>query len=123
MVKIPIPNTIDNQLDPSYRYQREKLSISKQGQYYILDNIDTIIKQINSYSNSIEKIKSYLSNKLNQSIIIDKKTGLLKVKSIPIDIDDYIENYIKEYIICDTCNKPELNENNICNCCGNIKNL
>lgn len=119
MVKIPIPNTIDNQLDPSYRYQRDKVVILKQGQYYILDNIDIIVKQIKT---SIENIKSYLSKKLKQPIIIDKKTGVMKIKSIQVDIEEYLEEYIKEYIICDTCNKPELN-NNICECCGNIKIL
>jgi translation initiation factor 2 beta subunit (eIF-2beta)/eIF-5 len=114
-MKVPIPNTINNQLDPSYRYTRDSLTIVKQGQFYVLDNIGIISKQLKV---SISDISKYLTTKLNQPVLLDKKNNTLKIKTLPTDFEQYFEEFIKKFIICNNCNKPELNSNKICDCCG-----
>jgi translation initiation factor 2 subunit 2 len=113
-MKIPIPNTKENQFDPSYRYQRDAIRITKSGQQYVLENIVDISNQLHV---SVDSIKKFLQNKLNQPIILDKKTNQLKIKSITLPLENYIEEFIKLYVLCKKCNKPEL-DNKTCKCCG-----
>jgi translation initiation factor 2 subunit 2 len=113
-MKIPIPNTEENLTDPSYRYQRDVVKINKSGQQYVLENIVEIASQLHV---SVDSIKKFLQNKLNQPVILDKKTNQLKIKSITSSLENYIEEYIKLYVLCKKCNKPEL-DNKKCKCCG-----
>lgn len=113
-MRIPIPNTLENQLDPSYRYMRDSLCIVKQGQFYVLTNINIISTQIKI---PIEKIKNYFTTKLNQPILLDKKTGLLKIKSLPENFNILFDEFINLTIVCNNCNKPEIH-NNLCESCG-----
>lgn len=118
-MKVPIPNTVENQLDPSYRYLRDELVIVKQGQFYVLTNIDVISTQIKI---SIDKIKNYFTSKLNQPIILDKKTNQLKIKNIPTDFNILFDEFINYTVVCNNCNKPEV-INNCCESCGFASNL
>jgi translation initiation factor 2 beta subunit (eIF-2beta)/eIF-5 len=115
-MKVPIPNTPENQFDPSYRYMRDSLKISKQSNSFVIENMDQIAKQLHV---SVNEIRQYLLTKLNQPIVVDKKSGHLKIKSLPIDFESMFESFILKHVICQTCNKPELNQTNrICDSCG-----
>jgi translation initiation factor 2 beta subunit (eIF-2beta)/eIF-5 len=46
MPRIPIPNNEKTIMDPNYRYKRDKLIISKSGEYSVMDNLDQICKQL-----------------------------------------------------------------------------
>jgi translation initiation factor 2 beta subunit (eIF-2beta)/eIF-5 len=114
-MQIPIPNTCQNQFDPSYRYMRDSLKISKQGQFYVFENIEQVGEQLNV---TIDKIKSYLTSKLGQPIIVDKKTKMMKIKNLPSNFEECFESFIETYVICKDCKKPELDDKRVCKCCG-----
>jgi len=120
MQKIPIPNNAHTAMDISYRYIRDKLDISKAGEYYIINNLDTICKDINVEESDII---SFIPKHLNQAVKkISGKVGL-KVMSEEI-LEDMLETYIVKHIICSKCSYPEIemnktNENYmICKSCG-----
>jgi translation initiation factor 2 beta subunit (eIF-2beta)/eIF-5 len=114
-MKIPIPNTAENRLDPSYRYMRDSLKISKQGQFHILENIEQIATQLHV---EIDSIKTFFNSSLGQPVIMDKKTKSLKLKSLPFNIEETFESFIESFVICKGCKKPELDNKRTCKCCG-----
>ena len=116
MAHIPIPNNSTTQMDPFYRYKRNKLDIKKEGEFFVIKNINIIAPQI--YSNVNDIIK-YFSKFMGQKIIQDKITKHYKYKdaSNSINCDNILEEYIKHFVICKKCNIPEY-YNNKCNACG-----
>lgn len=120
MQKIPIPNNQKTIMDPTYRYKRDKLIISKSGQYSVMDNLDQICRQL-----MIDKsdIISFIPKHLKQSVkIIENKVGT-KVNS-DSSLEDMLESYIIKNVICTNCSLPEIDMNKcskrhmICNSCG-----
>ena len=118
MSKIPIPNNKNTQIDPTYRYMRNQIQISKSGQFIILDNIDQICKQLKvNKSVLVDWIPKYLGQSIK--IINDK----IAIKSKTIDeLELMIECFILKYICCKKCLLPEIIiDKNICNSCGMIQ--
>jgi len=123
MPRIPIPNNEKTIMDPNYRYQRDKLIISKLGEYSVMDNLDQICNQL-----MIDKsdIISFIPKYLKQSIKMFKTKVGTKVNS-DSNLEDMLEYYIVKNIICPNCSLPEINMNKcserhmICNSCGQDK--
>ena len=129
MQKIPIPNNIKTISDPSYRYQRDEIIIRQNKQYFVLDNLNNIAKQLMIEEKEIiDFIQKY--PKLNIKMI-DNKVGINVGFNVisEQDIKNMIEKFIINYIICQECSYPELDvldknssTYNICKSCGYNKN-
>ena len=119
MNTIPIPCNDDTLKDPFYRYKRSELKIDKCSNYLKLDNLDQIAKQLKvDQQIIINNIRKYL----NCSIKIINEKVCISGKS-ENDIDNMLEKFIVENIICPKCNYPELELNyNTCNSCGHSIN-
>jgi len=124
MSTIPIPCNDDTLKDPFYRYKRSELKIDKCSNYLKLDNLDQIAKQLKvDQKIIISNIKKYL----NCNITIVNNKVCIKGKSED-DIDNMLEKFIVEKVICPNCNYPELELNpesdnyNSCNSCGHCIN-
>lgn len=114
-MKIPIPNSEQNQLDPFYRYKRDELKYNKQGQFYVLENLDVIAKQIHA---EIPALLIFMTKQMGQPVTLNKKTNVIAVKSLPKDIESVLEEYICGSIVCKKCQLPELNSKEECSACG-----
>jgi translation initiation factor 2 beta subunit (eIF-2beta)/eIF-5 len=112
-MKVPIPKNEKTLLDPFYRYTREMAVLNESGGFYILTNIEPIIKSMKLDLNHFFK---YLQKKIGQRVIKDKN-GFIKLKS-KCDIENILESYIVKTIICKKCELPEC-YNKICKSCGN----
>jgi translation initiation factor 2 beta subunit (eIF-2beta)/eIF-5 len=114
-MKVPIPNSEDHQVDPFYRYQRDKILIKKQGQFYVFSNLHLVAQQLHI---DVKKIITYMSKTMGQSVTLNKKTNEIMVKSLSVDPEDVLEAFIAKYVLCKKCGLPELNEKDVCNACG-----
>jgi len=123
---------INNSTDINYRYQMPKVSVkfsgNGNGKYTIINNMNDIANAINSPPEIIYKYISYSCgsayNEKDNSINGHHK-----------NIQNIIFDYINNFVICSTCNIPELNYylekksskkyNLICKCsaCGTIQTL
>jgi translation initiation factor 2 beta subunit (eIF-2beta)/eIF-5 len=114
-MKVPYPKNEKTLIDPNYRYQRETIVMEKSGQFYVLKNLITVVKDLDLNINDIVK---YLQKKVNQPITLDKAINLYKLKSGANDIDKYFDQYIVENLVCKKCNLPEIKSNKICSACS-----
>lgn len=114
-MKIPIPNSEQNQSDPFYRYQRDELKYCKKGQFYVLENLEVIAKQIHV---ELPELLLFMTKKMGQPVTLNKKTNIIAIKSLPNDIESVLEEYICSHIVCKKCQLPELNSKGKCNACG-----
>lgn len=112
--KVTIPNTPIIRMDPFYRYKRDISIIVIQGQFYHFTNFSKICKQLKCDQKQMLK---FISKILCQPVLEDKLGGL-KLKSLPIPIEDVIEKFIDKYVLCGKCDLPELTDERICKCCG-----
>ncbi len=103
-MKTCIPNNEKTQNDPFYRYKRDVAVLKEIGGFFILTNIESILKSLNLNTDAFFK---YLQKKIGQKVIKDKN-GLIKIKS-ECDIESILESYILKTIVC----------NKICKSCGN----
>ena len=120
MSKVNIPNNYITQNDVTYRYKRDCLILKKSGQYELLDNLDLIIKQLKVPK---QQFLQYIPKYLAQPFRIISNKIAIKSKTI-IELENMIETFIIDYVICPECMLPELNlepntDNfNICDACG-----
>lgn len=119
---VNIPSSI---CDSSYRYKRPIVKIQQKaingGLTYIL-NIDKIS---NSLGRTINDIATFVKKKLGcrgtQKVKILELSGLYSVN----DIEQHIEKYIQDNVLCPRCNNPETMKiqkkkriNYTCKACG-----
>lgn len=114
-MKIPIPNTESTKSDPFYRYQRDAVQYNKRGQFFFLDNIEIISVQMHA---DLQDLLTFMTKKMGQPIIINKKANTIAIKSLPQNIEDILEEYIKAKLVCTNCQLPELNKKGKCDACG-----
>lgn len=123
---------INNSNDISYRYQMPKVSIkyagNGNGKYTVINNMDEISTAINSPPEIVYKFISFSCG----SAYNEKDNS---ITGHHVNIQDIIFDYINNFVICPTCNIPELNyylekisakkSNLICRCsaCGTINKL
>jgi translation initiation factor 2 beta subunit (eIF-2beta)/eIF-5 len=123
MSKIPIPNNELTQIDPSYRYMRNTIKLSKSGQFMAMENINEICtKQLCVKTNAFLK---YLKTQIAQSIknMGNDKYGIKNKTQNEIEL--ILEKFIVDHICCKNCGLPEidlLNDDDvsykICKACG-----
>jgi translation initiation factor 2 beta subunit (eIF-2beta)/eIF-5 len=117
-VKIPKSNS-----DPCFRYKRDEIKIqilNNNGGVTKLLNIETIASTLNI---SLKDILSYFKKKLNVTII-EKELVIKKVETV-IKLEELLEEYIKNNVLCTQCNNPEFTEmtnkkskTKVCKACG-----
>ena len=120
---------INNSDDPNYRYKMPCVSIKfnggGNGKSTIINNINEIAQAINSPPIIIYKYISFY-----YGVAYNEKDN--SITGFHNDIQKVIFNYIDNFVICQTCNIPELNyylekisakkSNLLCRCsaCGTI---
>ena len=116
MSKVNIPKS---NIDPCFRYKRDYVKIqilNNNGGVTKLVNIETIAKTLNV---SVKDILNYFKKKLNVTII-EKDLVIKKVETV-MKLEELLEEYIKNNILCPKCANPEFTEdkkNKICKACG-----
>lgn len=119
MSKVNIPKSND---DPFYRYWRNTPILSIVKTKTILTNTNEICKAIYRTPHQLSK---WLSAKVGCPINVEK-TGLLSFnsRSLTADaLDNAIEEYIIEKVLCNKCENPETEykkEGIYCRACGFI---
>lgn len=120
MSKVNIPKSNN---DPCFRYKREEIKIqivNNNGGVTKLLNIESIASTLNI---SVKDILSYFKKKLNVSIM-EKDLVIKKVETVT-KLEELLEEYIKNNILCPKCANPEFTEdkkNKICKACGFSRN-
>lgn len=118
MINIPKSNT-----DPFFRYKREEIKIqilNNNGGVTKLMNIESIASTLNA---PVKDLLNYFKKKLNAQII-EKEFVIKKVETIS-KLEEFLESYIKEKILCTQCANPEFTEQNnkkTCKACGFSRN-
>jgi len=121
MPKVNIPHS---NIDPTYRYKRDKIEIIIQntnGGITKLLNIDKIATQLGCEQSNILK---FLKKKINTSII--EKNGPFLRKTETVDnLENVLEEFISKEVLCPKCSNPEFNAEKInkstiktCKACG-----
>lgn len=114
METITIPKEMN--LDPFYRYKREKIKVSVVKRFTIIENLDSISHSLNRSNKGLIKFFSTVLGTSNKN---NSLKGVFSSK----DLENYLEQYIKDFVICkqNTCGNPEtiLNKNLLlCKACG-----
>ena len=120
MSKVNIPKSNN---DPCFRYKRDYIKIqivNNNGGVTKLLNIEAIAQTLNV---SVKDILSYFKKKLNVTII-EKDLIIKKVETVN-KLEDLLEEYIKNNVLCTQCNNPEFTESvdkktklKTCKACG-----
>jgi translation initiation factor 2 beta subunit (eIF-2beta)/eIF-5 len=120
MTTVNIPKS---NLDPFFRYKREEIRIqilNNNGGVTKLLNIGTIASTLNS---SVKSILNYFKKKLNVTVM--EKDNIIKKVETVSKLEEILESYILENILCKDCTNPEFTEKNnkrICKACGLSRN-
>ena len=120
MSKVNIPKS---NIDPCFRYKRDYIKIqilNNNGGVTKLLNIEAIASTLNI---SVKDILSYFKKKLNVTII-EKDLVIKKVETVN-NLEELLEEYIKNNVLCPKCANPEFTESidkktklKICKACG-----
>jgi len=94
---------INNLDDPFYRYKMPAIKLTSNNNKTFIQNIEDIANHINTPLEILIKYVSYSlgTNYNNKDMSF---TGLYNNNKL----QDIIYNYINEFVICKTCNIPEL---------------
>ncbi len=116
-MKVNIPKDID---DPFYRYTRIVLTPTYTGTKTIISK-DHFAKLASQLYRTSEELISYLKKNLARSITSDKQSWIISGMVFADDLDESIEDYIHEHVLCKKCNLPETrleNKKLKCSACG-----
>ena len=110
---------IGDSTDPFYRYVRPITIVENRKNMTIITNIENIAKALHT---EVKYILYYIQ--LSKSASVSSK-GEIKMILKKTEIEAIINSFISEYVLCKTCNYPELvikREDNTlhfsCNACG-----
>lgn len=111
---------IGDSIDPFYRYKRPLAVLETKKNTTIISNIDAIAKSLHTEP---KYILYYIQLAKSTSV---STRGEIKMVLNKAEIENIINQFISEYILCQVCNYPELvikkEKNQIyssCNACGN----
>lgn len=111
---------IGETIDPFYRYKRPVSTVEIRQGKTIISNLDLIAKALKTKPSYI---LYYIQ--LEKSTSITNKCEI-KIELNKIEIEELIDKYIEEYVLCGMCNYPELDikKSNkklyfVCRACGN----
>lgn len=96
-MEINIPASVQ---DPYYRYTRPVADISVNSKYTIIKNIAKIAKSLNRPESQILR---YLSLRIGAR----STDGGISAKVDLNQLEDYLETYISNYVLCGECHNPE----------------
>ena len=104
-MKVNIPKSNN---DPTYRYKRDQIEITIQnikGGVTKINNLELIAQQL---GDNISLLIKFLKKKTNTSITQNDKTGIIINKTETVSkLEEYLEEYIKKFILCPNCSNPE----------------
>lgn len=103
-MKVNIPKS---NVDTFFRYKRDEIEIkviNTNGGNTELSNIKLISDQLGE---DIELIIKYIKKKINTNITKKNDVYIINKIITKNDIEDIIEEYIKNYILCKSCSNPE----------------
>lgn len=108
MSLITIPQS--QNVDLFYRYKREKLTITMTKKNIYLTNFIIIC---NSIERNPKELSKYLSIMIGRQLKLNSKTKDIIIpnfgsKELDIDLDNIIEKYIIDYVLCKKCGIPEI---------------
>jgi len=113
--------------DPCYRYKMPVPHCTKEGKAQntkvVIDNILEISAALNR---DPEWIAKYLTLRLNCPVKLDKHRLLIRSEITQVHLMVEFQNFIKTYVVCPTCNLPELKIKkktkglvySVCDACG-----
>ena len=129
-MKKTIPEGIE---DPFYRYWREEIAIENSKSKIELKNIETIMEILNR---DLKEFEFYLKKHLKRSlkIVTSGESKLIEIpnkssKVLDFNLENLLEKYICEYVICDKDKNPEtyieISDKIIkkCKSCGNAQDI
>jgi translation initiation factor 5 len=104
MATVNIPSDM---IDPCYRYKRQVVQTvhkNKQGGVTIISNSKSICKSI---ARDVKVLCKYLSKKLCRNVrIVDDNITVVGMYTSKM-LDEVIEQYINEWVLCRKCSNPE----------------
>jgi translation initiation factor 2 beta subunit (eIF-2beta)/eIF-5 len=115
---------IGDSVDPFYRYKRPVSIVENKTGKTIITNIDAIAKSLHTKTSYI-----LYFIQLEKSTSITNKNEIKTILS-NMEIENFINQFIDKYILCDICKYPELVTQKSgkklyfsCNACGRILNI
>src|SRR5437016_3690456 len=96
--------------DSFYRYKMSPISTIQEGKNQntrtIIKNFMTVCSELKREPNTIEKFIGY---KLNLRTKIEKKELIVHGDHTTASLQNIINDYIKDYVLCKSCGNPETN--------------
>lgn len=115
---------IGNSIDPFYRYRRPISIVTHRKNFTIIKNLTEIAKALETEP---DYILHYI--KLTKSVSITNKLEIKSVIQLE-QIEDLIDKFIDEFILCENCILPEIvikpSHTKLyfsCKACGHLKNI
>lgn len=116
-----IPKTVE---DPFYRYRRQRVkAVSGKANTTVITNAATICHAIHR---PIKVVADYLKSHLSSNVIVKDDMIIIKGSFTAGTLDDAIESYIVDNVLCQTCGNVETSYENKqvrCKACGSIRML
>lgn len=114
-------NIPQSQIDPFYRYKRERLTVTLgKANTTILTNLETIARALNRPSTDLI---TFFRKKTGTSASTKSDGVFLKGQFTADSLDGLIEEFIEAQVLCGTCGNPETDINGstktrTCRACG-----
>ena len=108
-------------IDPSYRYQMEKINVTYEKNKSIITNIDAVALDI---GRDASLIASFFQKYFGSGFIYKNSKLTTSIKKTANEFQDALKDFIEYCVLCPTCTLPEthiLVGKNIgmkCDCCG-----
>ena len=116
MSQVNIPKSV---IDPFYRYRRPLIAVERgKANTTIISNSEKISESIDR---PLTEIKKYLSKSLGSSASLKDNKIILKGSFTSSQLEDVLELYIEENIVCQECGNPETDSTTkTCRACGSL---
>ncbi len=98
------------------RFEYPEFDSFVEGNKTIIKNTDLVCSKLRREKQQLIK---FLTKELATPIVVDKERAILQRKVNPAILKDKLNNFIKEYVICKVCEKPDTHIVNV----GNFKEL
>lgn len=95
---------IDGSTDPFYRYKRSRLELEVRRDRVIIKNAGKISRELNR---DIGLISKYLNLLISTQISVKNETIEIKKILSEKELNDYLQIFIDNYVLCKKCNNPE----------------
>jgi translation initiation factor 2 subunit 2 len=103
----PFSNEIDDLIDALPENMRSgivQVQIQPQGNSTVVTNFARIIKDLQREPSHLRK---FISTSLGVQTVIDGNQLVLKAKISANRLDETLKSYVKQFVICPNCKKPD----------------